>query len=399
MTKKKIFKGAIAIVYLCMLFEGGSNMLLSATKTQLMQMYHVNLSQISILFTVRSIVCGLAPFFCGKLSDLYGRKKAIFVGCLLFLTYYVMVPTFAGFQLTILLTVLLGLGYSLMDPSAQAVLFDSFDDATPMMPYVQVAFAGGSILIPLAVSFLTSRNLDWKMSYYGYLIMAVGLGAFVFFQKFPQPRNKTSKQSEAAERRTTFLYEPKPMREGLMIFLFVVCNTLVCSVVTNYADVYLQNMFRVSAASSVRILSIYECGGIVGAVFMSRIATRVHASKLMFLCPIFTFLTFFLALFMKSSFLFTLFITLSGLTTCSMFSIAVSLAGQLFWKNAGAATGAVSSASAVGMVLTSAFVGVAISQIGIHWCYVAASAVGALNILVGYVVLRQYRNLVGKKAV
>lgn len=399
MNKKgQIYKGAIAIVYLCMLFEGGSNILLSATKTQLMQQFHISLSQISILFTVRSVVCGLIPFFCGKLSDLYGRKKVILAGCLLFVLYYIMVPSFVTFQSMILMIVLIGLGYSFMDPSAQAILFDSYDDATPMMPFVQVAFAGGSILVPLAVSFLVSRGLDWKISYYGYLIMAVCLGIFVCFQKFPQPSTKGSDKSASAKQ-NPFLYDPKPMREGLMIFLFVVCSTLISSAVANYADVYLQNVFSVSAASSVRILSFYELGCIVGAIIISKIASRVHASKLMLYCPIFSFILFFISLFMPNSTLFTIFISLSGLSTGTMFSVGVSLSGQLFWKSSGAATGAISSASAVGMVLASSFVGGAIPQIGIHQCYFIISAAAAANVLIGYIVRKQYKKLTGKVSV
>ena len=394
--KGKLYKGAIAIVYLCMLFEGGSNILLSATKTQLMQQFHISLSQISILFTVRSVVCGLIPFFCGKLSDLYGRKKVILAGCLLFLIYYIMVPSFVTFQTMIFMIILIGLGYSFMDPSAQAILFDSYDDATPMMPYVQVAFAGGAILVPLAVSFLVSRGLDWKISYYGYLIMAICLGVFVYFQKFPQPSTKVSDKSSSKPARKSFLHDPKPMREGLMIFLFVVCNTLVSSTVANFADVYLQNVFHDSAASSVRVLSFYELGCIVGAIIISKIASRVHASKLMLFCPIFSFVLFFAALFMPNSILFTLFVSLSGLSTGTMFSLAVSLSGQLFWKSSGAATGAISSASAVGMVLASSFVGGAIPLIGIHQCYFIVSVAAAINVLVGYIVRRQYKELTGQ---
>lgn len=392
----RIYKGAIAIAYLCMFFEGGSNMLLSATKTQLMQLFHINLFQISTLFTVRSVVCGLVPFFCGRLSDLYGRKKVIFAGCLLFLVYYIMVPSFVNFQAMISLTILIGLGYSFMDPSAQAVLFDSFDDATPMMPYVQVAFAGGSVLIPLAVSFLTDKGLGWKMSYYGYLIMTACLGAFVLLQKFPQLSSKVPDRPAAGVMQKSFLYDPKPMREGLTIFLSAVCNALVLAAVTNYADIYLQDVFLDSSASSVRVLSFYEFGCVVGAILVSKIAFRVHASELIFFFPVFSFAMFLTSLFMPSGTLFMIFVSLSGLSTGTMFSIAVSLSGQLFWRNSGAAVGAISSASAVGMALASSFVGGAIPLIGVHQCYFVISAVAALNVFVGYIVRRQYRKLTDK---
>lgn len=105
---------------------------------------------------------------------------------------------------------------------------------------------------------------------------------------------------------------------------------------------------------------------------------------------------FLASLLIASGALLTIFVSLSGLSTGTMFSIAVSLSGQLFWKNSGAATGAVSSASAVGMAPASSSVGCAIPLIEIHWCYFVISAVAALGVFMGYAVRRQYRKLTNK---
>lgn len=382
-----------AIAYLCMLFEGGGTMLLSATKQPVMDLYGIGITEFSTVLTIRSIVCGVMPFFCGGLSDRLGRKKTIVFGLLMFLAFYLLVPQVPLYGMLIGSVAVLGIGYSMVDPAAQALLFDCYEHPAFQLVFIQVAFAGGGMIVPFAVSFLMGRGLSFKVAYWVWLGYCILLFCYVLLQGFPKMAGKSEERAEKME--SLFAVSPVWFREGLAICLFTVLNNVVNSGIANYADIYGRTVFGMDSASAVQILSFYQAGCVIGSLASARLVMKVHPARLIVTETAFAFAAMLLAMFSGNSFLFILALFGVGLGTGVQFSLCIGLAGELFWKNTGAAAGAVSSASAVGIALASVLGGALLSGAGVRVYYWVITAAAGVELLSGVGVNLLYKRVTG----
>lgn len=382
-----------AIVFLCMIFEGGGTVLISAAKAPLMQMYGMDIGQYSMLLTVRSIVCGVMPIFCGGLSDKIGRKKTIILGMLLFTVFYMTIPQVPKYQVLMIAIIILGIGYSLVDPSSQAILFDAYDHPGYLMQFVQVSFAAGGVIVPFIVSSVVKNGITWKSSFWIWLVFALFILVYTSLQRFPGL--SADSEEKAALMEHAFRVEPKASREGLLICIFVVLNNIVNSAVLNYADLYQQTVFGLGSSDAIKVLSYYQLGCVLGALVSAKLVTRYRASVMMVAETAFACAALFAAIISGSNTMFTVAVICVGLGTGVQFSLAVSIAGELFWRYSGAATGAVSSSSAVGIALASIIGGIVIPKLGISSYYKIALTAAVLELVFAVIVNIRYNAVAG----
>ena len=366
--------------------------MLSATKESIMSHFSVGLFEIGILFTIRGIVSGLVPIICGSLSDRFGRKAIILTGGLMYIAYYILVPHSTDFSSMYFLIVLFSVAYSFVDPAGMAILFDAMPNPTPAVPFIQVFFASGAVFAPLVASTVLQAGKSWHITYYFYAGLSLAMCLYIFFIKFPPTVG--SKNKANAKSYFDFAIEPKPLREGLLIFAFAVCNSMLFNVITNWTDIYMKDVFNYPAAESIKVLSYIQMGGVLGAFFMSRVSKKLTATNIIRLWPAFSLCTLIIALFMPSSLMFIICIMLTSFTAGCMFSVVVGYSGMLFYKNSGASTGAVSSATAAGIAMSSLISGRLIGMLGVRSVFFVMCTFGILAITLGQLIHLRHGKLV-----
>gem|GEM_PF-4116688 len=391
-TKTKTYRGAISVTFITMFFIGGGNIMLSATKESIMSHFSVGLFEIGVLFTIRGIVSGLVPIICGSLSDRFGRKAIILAGGLLYIAYYILVPRSSDFSSMYFLIVLFSVAYSFVDPAGMAILFDAMPNPTPAVPFIQVFFASGAVFAPLVASTVLQMGKPWQITYYFYAGLSLAMCLYIFFIKFPPTVGSKSKAD--AKSYFDFAIEPKPLREGLIIFAFAMCNSMLFNVITNWTDIYMKDVFNYPAAEAIKALSYIQIGGVLGAFFMSRVSRKLSATNIIRLWPAFSLCTLIIALLMPSSLMFIICIMLTSFTAGCMFSVVVGYSGMLFYKNSGASTGAVSSATAAGIAVSSLISGRLIGMLGVRSVFFVMCTFGIVSIILGQVIHLRHGKLI-----
>lgn len=278
-----------------------------------------------------------------------------------------------------------------MDPSAQAILFDSYKDATPKMPLVQLAFASGAVTAPILIGAIYDYNISWKTAYIFYGTAFILLLVFLQTITFPKTVNKNT---DAVEKGTSsFSVEPKPLREGLGICTYILCTSFATGILSRWADVYMTSVFHYSDSAAVKVLGIFQIGCIAGAIMNLYFSGKIHVTKLLIFYPFVAFFTMLGGILMDSSLIFAIALFITGAVSGTLFSLSVGLMGQLFWKNTGAATGFISSSSGVGLALSSAVTGKMIEVTNVENVFILMLVLIALAGFAGIIIRRMYLKL------
>ena len=391
MLKNSPYKFVTFLAFINIFFIGTTVFLLSSTKFNLMEAYGIGLAQIGLLITVRGLVNIVLPLIFGRLSDKIGRRPVIISGIVLFLLAYLSIPTFSDYHFLILTIMVIGIGFSLVDATSQAVLFDAHKDPTPLMPFMQVAFAFGALSAPLFVSVLLDLELDWRIAYHTYAVLIAVLLVLMLKAKFP-PLAHENKKEEAAP---TFEKKPAFRREGLTICAFIFFITIVNSVIGEWGDIYFRYVYDFSHVWSVRALSFFQMGCLLGALvnFWLTSKRNLHASKLLNYELVIALIAFCASLFFNSGVLAIALFVLIGMCIGTLFSLAIGIMGTLFRENSGVATGAMMSSASMAVALSSTIVGNLIGYVGIGSIFVVLAFVILAALIVSLIIKRQYNVL------
>ncbi len=386
------YRTAALAVYLVMFLQGCSTIMVPANKEALMAHFGIGIGEISTLIAIRGLVSGVLPAVFGGLSDKLGRKKILLCGLALFSLYYLALPFLPAYAPLVLFAVLLGCAHSLTDPSCQAILFDVYGDPSTKMPLIQVTYSAGAILMPLLVGFLLFQGLTWKLSFW--LVFAVAAALFLFAAGLNYPP-KLHRPAPPAEEGQAAIRRPKVLREGLCLFLFVVLNLVFVTMVSNWVDLYMKEVFAYPEAAAVMVLGYYQAGCIAGALLFVVLLRRVHTTQIFVYFSLAALLLFLLCLWAPNPGLFTVLLVLLAVCAGAFFSLTISYGGNLFHTHAGAASGALSSASSLGVAAASLLAGQLIPKLGVRGLFGWLPLVGVLCLLLAVLMRRQYKKLNG----
>ena len=370
---------------------GSTVFLLSATKTNLMEAYGIGLAGIGFLITLRGLINGVLPIVFGRLSDKIGRRPVILAGIILFLAAYISIPSFGVFSLLIFTIVVLSMGFSLIDAASQSVLFDAHENPIPLMPFVQISFAIGALTSPLFVSILLERGIDWRLAYHFYAFLIFVHIMLLLKVKFPPLADK--KRNE--EVTVAFKRPPSFKKEGLTICFFIFFVAIINSTISEWGDVYFREVYNFSDVWSVRVLSLFQLGCIIGAVinFLLTSKLKLHASRLLSIELSVALIAYTINLFFSSGILSLALFILIGMCVGTLFSLSIGIIGTLFRGSSGTATGAILCSSSIGIAISAALTGRFISIIGIGNIFSLLAIIILCALILSLIIKRQYSAL------
>lgn len=392
MIKNSEYFFVTILAFINIFFIGTTVVLLSSTKTNLMEAYAIGLAQIGLLITVRSLVNIALPTIFGRLSDKIGRKPVIISGIALLMLIYLAIPSFSDYNFLVITIIVMGVGFSLVDATSQAVLFDAHKDPMPLMPFMQVAFASGALSAPLIVSMLLERGMDWRIAYHMYAALLAILLILLIRAKFP-PLAKGEKSADAT---IIFKKQPNFKKEGLTMCLFIFFITITHSTISEWGDIYFRDVYNFSHVWSVRALSFFQIGCLLGALvnFWLTSKRKIHPSRIIEKELLIALIAFCVSLFLDNGVLAMILFVIIGMCAGTLFSMIIGIMGTLFRENSGAATGAILSSGSIGIALSSAIVGNLIDSLGIGSIFAALAFVILAALILSHIIKKQYNALV-----
>jgi len=290
--------------------------------------------------------------------------------------------------------VVMGVGFALVDATSQAVLFDAHRDPTPLMPFMQISFASGALTAPFMVSIFLERGIDWRIAYYTNAVLVFILLILLIKAKFPPLAKTVKKETEKAV--SEFKKAPSFKREGLTICAFIFFVSITNSTISEWGDIYFREVYGFSHAWSVRALSFFQIGCVLGAVvnFWLTSKRRIHAARLLNKELAIAIIAFILSLLFNNGVVAIILFVIIGMCVGTLFSMTIGIMGSLFRENAGTVTGAIFSSGSIGIALASAIVGNSIDIVGINSIFRALAIVMVGAFVVSLFIKKQYNELV-----
>ena len=344
-TSKRLSRTSVqaaVLSYACMVLLGAIVTIINATLSQLSGALNTPANRVSILISCIGLGRLVSQVLCGVLSDRMGRKRLAFLGGVMLVAFFILMPLMHSFAAVFAMCIWCGVGYGLINTTMIALLFDCFGPAGKgalSQSYVQTLYAFGGIVIPMGASLLLQSGLNWTYLYYGCAAYTALLTVCMCLIPFPEPFKRPAGQLANAE------YRPSLRREGMLLAATVFFLYGAQTIGLTWLPSLAQERTGMGTAQAIRILSLYNLSAALFSLVIARLLLK--KSPLLFLTvhPIISTVMFALCLITTRPTLFTLAVFAAGAVTAITFNLTVGVGGTWFPDRAGTISGMISTAS------------------------------------------------------
>jgi len=321
----------------------------------------------------------IASVLVGPLIDVKGKKTALLLGLAMAAAALFMLPIFRSYTATVWLMFLLGLGGGIIVTGANALAGDVNEARrASTLNLLNVFFGVGGLLTPLIAGRLLAGNAV-SLCY-----LVAGLTGFTLLvhvaTKMPAPSGERGfKFSEIG----VVLSSPALYLLALFLFLYVAAEVGVWNWLAKHLIAQ-----GVPESQALTILSLgFALGLLVGRVVVSRILIRVASVNVTLAAAVLMAITTYLALQSSNAMVAWVSVFCAGLAMAPVFPTALAMTADAFPR---------ATATAMGLVITSGWIGLAVSSkiIGAIAGGEDARLKTALLILPGFAVIMVMVNLV-----
>ena len=304
-------------------------------------------AQTGAIAAANAIGLVVASLSVGPLIDLKGKKIALVGGLALISTSFWLLPL-AGHDFTLVLVALamLGLGGGVVVTAANTLVSDVAESRRgSMLAILNLFFGLGGFITPFVTANFLGGNAV-GMCYVAAVLASVAL-LVNFFTPMPQP---TGERGFKASEIGAVVGRPVLYLLALCLFLYVACEMGVW----NWLARYLTEVRHLDRSTALNILATgFALGLLVGRLAISRILLRVSALSVTLGASVAMAIATFAMLQVASPSAAWVVVFCAGLAMSPVFSTTLALVGDAFPRM---------TATAMGIVLTSGWVGLAVSS-------------------------------------
>jgi fucose permease len=286
----------------------------------------------------------IASLAVGPLTDSKGKKTGLLLGLGLIAVSLFIVPNSPGAGL-VPLFVILGIGGGMIVTAANALVSDVTEERrATTLNLLNLFFGLGGLLTPLIGAYVLSHNTIALC----YFVAALAVATFLLHAATPMPKptgERGFKLSEAGQ----VLGRPLIYLLAFFMFLYVTCEVGVW----NWLPRHLVAQ-GIEQARALKILSLgFALGLLVGRVVVSPILIKISAPTVTLIAAILMAGTTYAMLQTTDAFTAGILVFCSGLAMAPVFPTTLAMVGDAFPRT---------SATAMGIVITCGWVGLAVSS-------------------------------------
>lgn len=366
----------IPAVILAVLVYGMIAAMLGTLLPQLAERFGLSDGDKGMVALAQALGLMIASVSVGPLIDNKGKKTGLVLGLGTVAAVLFVLPNSTGFGMLATLMFLLGLGGGIIVTAANALVSDvSEERRAALFNLVNLFFGLGGLLTPAVAGFLFADNTI-GLAYLVAVLTAVTFAVHAITPMPPPTGERGFKSSEAG----AVLGRPVLWLLALFNFLYVGCEVGVWNWLTSYLV-----SRGVPEASALKILSLgFALGLLVGRVAVSPILIKVRAATVTLWAAVLMAITTFVMLQTADPVTAGAAVFLTGIAMAPVFPTTLAMVGDVFPRM---------TATAMGIVITSGWIGSAVTSPVIGRIAEATSLGTALLLLPAFSVVMVVVNL------
>lgn len=372
-SKARLIPAAI----LAILVYGMIAAMLGTLLPQLAKRFELSEAQNATIALFQAIGLIIASVSVGPLIDNKGKKTGLVLGLGLIVIALFGLPNSTSYEMVKYLMLLLGFGGGIIVTAANALVSDIGEERRgSVLNLLNLFFGLGGILTPgIASAFFADNTIGLC-----YLVAGLTAATFVLHAATPMPP-PTGERGFKANEAGAVLGRPVLYLLALFLFLYVACEVGVW----NWLTRYLTKEQNIAEKTALAILSWgFALGMLVGRVVVSRILIRVAAPTVTLAAAVLMAITTYAMLQTGDVTMAAVLVFLAGIAMAPVFPTTLAMVGDAFPRM---------TATAMGIVITCGWIGLAISSQIIGAVANSASLKTALLLLPAFSVAMIFVNL------
>jgi len=287
----------------------------------------------------------IASVSVGPLIDNYGKKVGLVLGLSLIVIALFLLPKSRGYRSIMVYLLLLGLGGGIIVTGANALVSDiGAERRATVLNFLNLFFGLGGLATPFISANLLGRSstrLCYTVAVLSLITLAIHAGAPI-----PPPSGERGFQfSQAGD----LLGQPALWLLALLLFLYVACEVGVWNWLARHLIAQ-----GVPEKAALNILSLgFALGMLLGRVAVAPVLITVPPQTVTLIAAFLMAVTTYLALQTRSARISWIAVFCAGLAMAPVFPTTLAMVGNVF---------TVATATAMGIVITSGWVGLAVSS-------------------------------------
>lgn len=330
---------------LAILVYGMNAAMLGSLLPNLSQRFGLNMEQNGNIAFAQALGLIIASISVGPLVDNKGKKTGLLLGLSLITAALFALPSATGYEMVMAFMLLQGVGGGIIVTAANALVSDiSEERRSSTLNLLNLFFGLGGMLTPLIASELFSGDAI-KLCYLVAVLTAITLAVHAA-TAMPGP---TGERGFKVSEMSVVLGRPSLYLLAMLLFLYVACEVGVWNWLAKHLIAQ-----GVPEPTALRILSLgFAFGLLFGRIVVSRILLKVPAVTVTLIVSVLMTITTYLTLQTADTTVAAIAVFCAGLAMAPVFPTALGMTGDAFPK---------ATATAMGIVITAGWVGLAVSS-------------------------------------
>ena len=305
--------------------------------------YALTAEQQGSLAMAQALGLVLASLCAGPFVDAKGNKAALISGLTLIVISLAGAPKAPGYSGLLVVYFLLGIaGGTVVTGANSLVAAVESNRRGPALNFLNLFFGLGGIITTYVGSMHTdSATLCYSIAAVATLALLLNVAT-----RMPFPSGAASFRLNEA---SVLLTNPVLLLLSLFLFLYVACEVGVW----NWFKIYLMRLHFDEAAAGRVVSYGFASGILVGRVVVSRLLIRIPAFVVTLVAPALMTVTTYFMLSLRSNVAITIAVFCAGLSMAPVFPTVLAIVADAFSRG---------TATAMGIVLTSGWLGLAVSS-------------------------------------
>jgi fucose permease len=376
MPAAKVTRGRlIPAAILAILVYGMIAPMLGTLLPQLAQRFGMSAVQKGNVAFVQALGLIIASISVGPLIDTKGKKTGLLLGLTLIAIALFLLPSAPSYGLVVLTMLLLGFGGGVIVTAANALVSDiSEERRASTLNLLNLFFGLGGLATPfIAGTFLAGNTIAMC-----YLVAVLTAGTLILHATTPMPPPSGERGFKLSEIGVV-LGRPVLYLLSLLLFLYVACEVGVWNWLTTHLTAE-----GIPEPTALKILSLgFALGLLIGRVVVSRILVNVPAATVTLVSSVLMAITTYAMIQSGGSVTAAAaLVFLGGIAMAPVFPTTLAMVGDVFPRMTATAMGIVITCGWVGLAVSSPIIGAITKNAGLRTALLILPAFSVLMVVV-----------------